>query len=297
MPCHATNGICVLLFVSNFCFAALADTSFQPVDINKASVEQIQALPGIGKKMAERIVEYRTEHGSFPGTAALLHVPGMKEKTYANLKNLILVTSGSHNKSKALKHAGKGNRAHEHADEVRWLKELMKNYPNEPSIQEVQKRVLEYAHLDPKMVASWQGRARRAGIVPKLHASIGRDTDEGRSLRRKIGDADTIYSKDQSNLNFKVGIEWNLPELVFSKHELGAARESNHMNAQRERMLPDVTAKYFERRQRQLEQKLDKNMEQGRELELHTRVLELTAFLDAATGGWFSAEIERRENS
>ena len=61
----------------------------QLLDINTATVEQLTQLPGIGEKIAERIVKYREEHGLFSKIEDLLSVKGIGEKKLEKIKPLI----------------------------------------------------------------------------------------------------------------------------------------------------------------------------------------------------------------
>jgi competence protein ComEA len=64
------------------------------VNINTASVEELQVLPRIGPVVAQRIVDYREKNGAFEGTAELMNVNGIGEKTFSGLKHLITVGEG-----------------------------------------------------------------------------------------------------------------------------------------------------------------------------------------------------------
>lgn len=57
------------------------------VNLNTATVADLQQLTGIGEKKAQKIVDYRDEHGSFQAVADLAQVPGFGEKTVANLQD------------------------------------------------------------------------------------------------------------------------------------------------------------------------------------------------------------------
>jgi competence protein ComEA len=61
------------------------------VDINTASVSELDALPGIGPTTAQSIVDYRLENGSFRLTQDLLNVPGVGPATYDRIKDYITV--------------------------------------------------------------------------------------------------------------------------------------------------------------------------------------------------------------
>ncbi len=64
------------------------------VNINTASVEQLTTLPGVGPKLAGRIVEYRQKSGSFKTTQDLLNVKGIGEKNFAKMGSWLTVGEG-----------------------------------------------------------------------------------------------------------------------------------------------------------------------------------------------------------
>jgi competence protein ComEA len=68
------------------------------VDLNTASVEQLTTLPGVGAKLAARIVEYRDHSGGFKSTQELLNVKGIGEKSFSKLEPHISVGKASASK-------------------------------------------------------------------------------------------------------------------------------------------------------------------------------------------------------
>ena len=61
------------------------------LDLNAATREQLEALPGIGQVMAQRILDYREESGGFHSVEELKNVSGIGDKTYEALKDLVKV--------------------------------------------------------------------------------------------------------------------------------------------------------------------------------------------------------------
>lgn len=61
------------------------------VNINTATLEELDSLPGIGPTIAQRIVDYREEHGPFLTVEDLLNVSGIGPSTFEQIKDLITV--------------------------------------------------------------------------------------------------------------------------------------------------------------------------------------------------------------
>ena len=59
------------------------------ININTARQDQLQMLPGIGAKLASRIIEYRKENGPFKSLDDLQDIDGMTEKRFEHIKGLI----------------------------------------------------------------------------------------------------------------------------------------------------------------------------------------------------------------
>jgi competence protein ComEA len=64
-----------------------------PLDLNKAPLHDLQELPGIGEKLAERIVKYRKDHGRFQSIEDLRKVKGIGKKRMERLRPLVKTTA------------------------------------------------------------------------------------------------------------------------------------------------------------------------------------------------------------
>ena len=60
-----------------------------PVHLNSATLEQLDALPGVGPVTAQKIVDYRTKHGGFGSVDELDAVPGIGPARLADLRPLV----------------------------------------------------------------------------------------------------------------------------------------------------------------------------------------------------------------
>ncbi|CAN5555332.1 hypothetical protein BH18ACT8_BH18ACT8_05610 [soil metagenome] len=62
-----------------------------PVNLNTATAEQLDTLPGVGPVTAQAILDWRAAHGSFSSVDELLEVDGIGEATLADLRDLVTV--------------------------------------------------------------------------------------------------------------------------------------------------------------------------------------------------------------
>ena len=61
------------------------------VDLNTATLEQLDTLPGIGPVTGQSILDWRTDNGSFTSVDELLEVDGIGDATLADLRDLVTV--------------------------------------------------------------------------------------------------------------------------------------------------------------------------------------------------------------
>jgi len=102
-PYHFRTKASALGILAAFVLALLAPTTAwaqdktkdAKININTATVSELQTLPRIGEQVARRIVEFREKNGAFKKIEELMKVKGIGEKTFQELKERITIGSDS----------------------------------------------------------------------------------------------------------------------------------------------------------------------------------------------------------
>jgi comEA protein len=85
-------GLAAAIFA--FSLASVHAQSAAPkakVNINTASASELETLPRVGPKVAQRIIDFRTKNGNFKKVEEIMKVQGIGEKVFENIKDLITV--------------------------------------------------------------------------------------------------------------------------------------------------------------------------------------------------------------
>lgn len=92
--------VALLLAAPVVSFAQQAAPAAAPVEkagpttnINTASSSELESLPGVGPKLAQRIIEYREKNGGFKKLEDLMNVQGIGEKNFLKLKSKLSITA------------------------------------------------------------------------------------------------------------------------------------------------------------------------------------------------------------
>ena len=65
--------------------------SLGKININTADLDRLQLLPGIGEALAQRIIDYREQHGDFKSVDDLMNVSGIGGKKFDSIKKYVII--------------------------------------------------------------------------------------------------------------------------------------------------------------------------------------------------------------
>jgi competence ComEA-like helix-hairpin-helix protein len=85
----AAVAAALLCFLAADCFAKKLPA--KPIDLNRATLAQLEELPGIGPTKARAILEFRRKNGPFERVTDLLALPGIGRKRFERLRPYVIV--------------------------------------------------------------------------------------------------------------------------------------------------------------------------------------------------------------
>ncbi len=87
----------LICLISLTCSISLTCLATDLININTATLEELDTLPGIGPSKAQAIIDYRNTNGNFSAIEDIMNVSGIGQTTFDNIKNLITVSGSSGN--------------------------------------------------------------------------------------------------------------------------------------------------------------------------------------------------------
>lgn len=254
--------------------------------LNAASAAELATLDGVDAAEAERIVSLRQERGGLSSVEALRvlnldeeTLDGLRQGTWVDLK-LQKVDGGKRYTSAA---------------------EVLAEFASEPTVQDVHDWSMSYTRTNPEMVDGWMRASKNAYLLPKVNLQYSKDLDYTDTNRYEESleepgvyeeyDYSDGYGNDDS---FDVKLEWRLDKLVISSERIRVISEGQDVVKLREKVLDEVTRLYFDRRRLQVELMLSPPSNLRDQLKDELRLQELSAGIDAYTGGRFSASLAKR---
>ena len=182
--------------------------------------------------------------------------------------------------------------------------EIMARFNNEPTVEATMEAAVDYAGLSSDRLEGLYMRAGASRALPKkiYYELTYRDQNRDRPqevISYKDNDSDkfdsfktTDYKEDTDYIQHKAHAEWELSGLIFNADQLRTVSTMNTSIKTRDMLLKAVTKAYFARRKLQIDAILNPPTEVAKKLDQELKIQELTATLDALTGGWFSEHIQ-----
>ncbi|MBU3911793.1 MAG: hypothetical protein KKD90_04325 [Candidatus Omnitrophica bacterium] len=165
-------------------------------------------------------------------------------------------------------------------------KDILRLFAHEPSIREVQEAAIEYAEVHPDKIKQWRSAAGKKALLPDV--SVGVDRYVTDYWHWDAGQNPDVLQKGDDAISWDVTMSWDLGELIWNNDQTSIDTRSRLMVQLRDDILDEVTRTYFERRRLQIETLISPPSGLKERMERQLRIAELTADLDALTGGHFS---------
>lgn len=160
----------------------------------------------------------------------------------------------------------------------------------EPSIQQVHRMTIAYAELSPGKIRRWRDLARLRAFVPSLSVGLDQDRDANIVSSTTAGVTKFSVGPDRRTRSLDFGFSWDLGDLVWSSDQTSIDVRSRLTTQLRQDLLEEATRLYFERKRLQAEFSARPSEDPALRQERELRLAELTAYLDALTGGGFSKQ-------
>lgn len=256
-----------------------------PLSLDSASVEQLDALEHIDGSLAKSIVDLRASRGGhLTSVDELRSLPGMTQAALTSLREgtgILLTVGGS---------TGKAYTS---------VPEVLAEFSGEPTVQQVQDWTSAYARANPELVRAWNGAARGFAGLPQLTFEYRLREDWDRDFKYEAAGGGNLEAAPTSldegqTYQILVRSRWELSELVMSSERIRVINESQDAVKLRDKLLTQVTRLYFDRRRHQVEMLLNPRSSLDGQVEDELRLLELSAGIDALTGGEFSRAVRSR---
>lgn len=175
------------------------------------------------------------------------------------------------------------------------IRALRVRFEQEPSVEAVQKAALKFFQVHPKKVLGYRRNAVLKALVPDLEVAF--NAEKGAN-DRKMTDAlyrDAFGVKESEDnhhttLSLNVRAHWALDRLVFNAEVL----DVTSLVGVQEGLLREITSLYFTRRRLMTFLTLSPPQDPGEKITESIRLDEITANINALTGGFFGRELKKR---
>jgi len=255
------------------------------LSLRTATAAQLAALDGVDEDAAEQIVALRAKRGGKIGSVEELRViPGIGDATLDTLR-----------RHTAMEFDLPMDRSRTYTS----VDQVMAEFADEPTVQQVQGWAARYARVQPGEVEGWLSASRSFALLPELRVEYRLKDGWGQGFQYYPVDGfidtpnDQVFDiKDKADRSqdrqITLRATWDLDKLVMSSERIRVINEAQDVVKLRDKVLTEVTRMYFERRRLQVDMLLQPKSDVYSVAKDQLKLMELTANLDALTGGTFS---------
>jgi len=168
-------------------------------------------------------------------------------------------------------------------------RDILKNFENEPTINDVQEAAIKYAEVHPDKIKEWRNSADKKALLPSI--SIGADRYLTDYWHWDSGTNPDTLQKGKDVVSWDIAMTWDMGELIWNNDQTSIDTRSKLMVELRDDIMNEVTRTYFERRRLQIDLLTGPPKDLKLSLEKEIRLQELTADIDALTGNYFSRRL------
>jgi len=165
---------------------------------------------------------------------------------------------------------------------------------DEPELPALLRAALRRADADSEGADGWMRSVRWSAVLPVLKVTVEQDMERDESLDRYQDEPDRWGADTDKDLGFQASAQWNLPELIFNPDEVRVYSALANRASRREAVATVLVGYYFERRRLKVLTLVAPEQDAAKALERIIRIEELTALIDALTGGLLSRNDGRR---
>jgi hypothetical protein len=174
------------------------------------------------------------------------------------------------------------------------VERALKRFDHEPSLAELENAALRLADAHVEGSKNWSRLPNLAAVLPTLKFVADYDLGRDEALDRYQDEPDRWGADTDRGYGFQLSAQWKLDELVFNSDEVRIYDAIADRAQRRDALHSLIIGYYFERRRLQLTQLLVPPGDIGGITEMKMRIAELTASIDALTGGLLSDRIKKK---
>ena len=178
--------------------------------------------------------------------------------------------------------------------EQKWSNDFV--FDDLPKINDVHGWAIDYAEVNPSKIDNWRKLAKKKALLPDMSIGFdgGNSWSRSDSLWGSSSGAIALGPDDKGgsgDFGWDVSLSWDLADFIWSTDQTTIDGRSKLMVELREDILSQVTRLYFEHKRLSMELAMSNDYDSDKKLRLD----ELTAHLDAYTGGKFSKQLKQGE--